>query len=538
MIFKKQIDYYIALFILFIFHSVLDVWFILKDTRPPAWDQSSHLILTQAYLRGYNIQTTSNYYPPGFHLSALPFYGLFGQTYDAACSVNILYLAVLIFSIYDIGKILFNRETGLCSALIISFIPMLINLRRDFLIDFALVSVISVVIYLLLKTEKFHNLKYSLLFGAGLGFVVLVKWTAIFFIFVPLCWVLWECLKEPKHCAYCGRLLNFAKRPIRRGFLVFCSEQHKQKFFKEGRFILTNAHNFVFAILIFIAVAGFWYLPNFSVFRKLIRASSYYGAVEGDPTGLMGFWYYINAVNIQSYLFFSVLMIVGLLAFFLKFKDVISKDKRLLIGFSILFPFLVFSIAGNKDTRYTLPILIFLVLVVGYCIASLKNLKKIAVLSIICLIGILQLSTITFGIPAVSMPYHLYPKAIEPKEENWQVEKILDIIAENAEKTPVNVLMLYNHPCMNWMTLGYYAFRKNLAFTFYYYEYPGRIEQHDFVLYTPAYKNQFKEGTIQREQLYRANHIFEAHINEFRKIKEVELPNKVKIQIYKSKKRK
>jgi len=532
---KKYIDY-IPLLVLFIFHSILDIWFILKDTRPPAWDQSAHLILTQAYLRGYNIQTTSNYYPPGFHLSALPFYGLFGQTYDAGCLVNILYLSILIFSVYGIGKTLFNREVGLYSALIISFIPMLVSLRRDFLIDFGLVSAISLAIYLLLKTKNFNNLKYSLAFGAGLGFMVLVKWIAIFFVFAPLCCVLWQCIKEPKYCAYCGRLLNSAKKIIRNGFLLFCSERHKQKFLNEGRFILTNMHNFIFSILIFVVVAGFWYLPNFAVFRRLIRASSYYGAVEGDPTGIMGFWFYINAVNIQSYLFFSVLMIIGLLAFFLKFKDVISRDKRLLVGFSILIPFIVFSIAGNKDTRYTLPILIFLVLVAGYWIASLKNPKKVAVLGAVTLIGILQLSTITFGMPAVSIPYHFYPNPVKPQQGDWQVEKILGIIAENAEKSPVNVLMLYNHPYINWKTLEYYAFREKLPFIFYYYEYPGRIEQHDFVLYAPdAYKNQFKEGTIQREQLYKANYIFESHINEFRKIKEVELPNKVKIQIYKKK---
>ncbi len=173
---------------------------------------------------------------------------------------------------------------------------------------------------------------------------------------------------------------------------------------------------------------------------------------------------------------------------------------------------------------------------VGYWIASLKNLKKVGVLGVISLIGILQLSTITFGMPTVSVPYHFYPNPIKPQQGDWQVEKILDVIAENAEKSPVNVLMLYNHPYMNWMTLGYYASREKLPFVFYYYEYPGRIEQHDFVLYAPeGYKTQFKEGTIQREQLYRANHIFETHINEFTKIKEVELPNQVKIQIYKKK---
>ena len=532
---KKYIDY-IALSFLFIFHSFLDIWFIFRDTIPPSWDQSVHLTLTQAYLRGYNIQTTSNYYPPGFHLSALPFYGLFGQTYDAGCLANILYLGILIFSVYGIGKILFNRETGLCSALIISFIPMLISLRRDFLIDFALVSVISLVIYLLLKTENFHNLKYSLLFGAGLGFAVLVKWTAIFFIFVPLCWLLWQCIKEPKHCALCGRLLNPSKRAIRNGFLVFCSERHKQKFLKEGRFVLTNTHNFIFAILIFVAVAGFWYIPNFSIFTRLTKVSSYYGAVEGDPTGLMGFWYYINAINVQSCLFFSVLMFIGLLVFFINSKNE-SRDKKLLIGFSILFPFIVFSVADNKDIRYTLPILIFLVMVVGYCISSLKTQKRIAILSAICVVGVLQLSTITFGIPSVSVLHSIYPSSVQPQQEDWQIENILDTLSANIQKTPANVLMLYNHPYMNWRTLEFYAFRENLPLRIYNYEfissYPSEISNFDFVFY--AFDANLENQTIQQQMLNEANSIFVTHISEFKKIDEIELPNSVKIQIYENK---
>ena len=533
---KKYIDY-IALSFLFIFHSILDIWFIFRDIRPPSWDQSLHLTLTHAYLRGYNIQTTSNYYPPGFHLSALPFYGLFGQTYDAGCLVNILYIGILIFSVYGIGKILFNRETGLCSALIISFIPVLISLRRDFLIDFALVSVISLAIYLLLKTDNFHNLKYSLLFGAVLGFAVLVKWTAVFFIFVPLCWLLWQCIKEPKHCAFCGRLLNPTKKVIRNGFLVFCSERHKQKFLKEGRFILTNTHNFIFAILIFVAVAGFWYIPNFSIFTRLTKVSSYYGAVEGDPTGLMGFWYYINAINVQSCLFFSVLMFIGLLVFFINSKNE-SRDKKILIGFSILFPFIVFSVTGNKDIRYTLPILIFLVMVVGYCISSLITPKRIAMLSIICVVGVLQLSTITFGIPSVSVSHSIYPNTVQPQQEDWQIENILDTLSANIQKTPANVLMLYNHPYINWRTLEFYTFKEKLPFRIYNYEFissfPSEISNFDFVLY--AFDVNLENQTIHQQMLNKANSIFETHISEFKKIDEMELPNSVKIQIYENEK--
>jgi len=230
-------------------------------------------------------------------------------------------------------------------------------------------------------------------------------------------------------------------------------------------------------------------------------------------------------------------MIIGLLVFFINSKNE-SRDKKLLIGFSILFPFIVFSVAGNKDIRYTLPILVFLVMVVGYCISSLKIPKRITMLSAICVVGILQLSTITFGIPSVLVSHDIYPSPLKPRQEDWQIENILDTLSANIQKTPANVLMLYNHPYMNWRTLEFYAFREKLPLRIYNYEfissYPSEISNFDFVLY--VLDNSFENQTIQQQMLNKANHIFETHISEFKKIKEIELPNSVKIQIYENKK--
>ena len=273
MVIKKYIDY-IVLSVIIVVHVALNIWWILNDMRPPAWDQSVHLVFGLAYFRGYDPVFTSGFYPPGLHLSVSPLFALFGESFDTACFINIVFLTILIFAVYEIGKSLFNREAGLYSALLISFIPMFIIFQRDFLLDFALVSIVAMSICLLLKTNNFHSLNYSLLFGASMGFAILIKWTGIFFIIVSVVWVIYQSLKEEKRCSYCDKIIK--KKGITNNFHCFCSEGHKKKFKEESKFVLTKQHNLFFSLIIFVVSAGWWYVPNSTnVVNNLLSGQKY-----------------------------------------------------------------------------------------------------------------------------------------------------------------------------------------------------------------------------------------------------------------------
>ena len=540
---KNYADY-IVISVILLFHAILNIWYIFKDTLPPAWDQAVHLLLSSAYFRGFDIQSTSDFYPPFYHLSVSPLYFLFGESFNTACLTNIIFLAILVFSIYGIGKILFNREVGLISAIIISFIPMLIGLQRDFLLDFALVSIVSLTIYLLLKADNFNNIKYSLLFGASFGFALLIKWTAGFYIFAPLCWVIWQAAKEKKKCSYCGKLAEKIYctydcgkqnkwKPIIHNFHHFCSERHKKKFVDEKKFILLKEHNFILSFIVFAVISAYWYLPNISVFSKLMSGSQYWGSVEGDPTGLMGFWYYIKIVDTQCIQFFSLLILIGLIVFMFQAE----RSKKIFIGFSILLPYIIFSLTTNKNPRYTLPILIFLILAVGFMLANINNkkLKSALVLGII-LFGVIQTSTITFGYPEFNVPNYIYPNANQPRQEDWKVDEVLDIIQTNSVTNNPNVLILYNHGYMNWRTLQYYTFLNQKPFNIIGYEfiniYPQEILNLDFVLYVEEDREVVTE---QANQIMRANQIFEMCMSEFEIVDSVMLPNEKELCIYQKK---
>lgn len=529
--FKNYIDY-IVISIILLFHSTLNIWYIFRNSLPPSWDQSVHLLLSIGYFRGFDVRTTSSFYPPLYHLSATPLYALFGESFDIACLINIVFLGILLFSVYSIGKILFNREVGLISVVFISFIPMLIGLQRDFLLDFALVSIVSLTIYLLLKTDKFNDIKYSILFGISFGCAVLIKWTAVFFIIVPLCWVIWEAIKEPKKCAYCNREIRTARLILHR-FYRFCCDAHKKYFLEEKKFVLLKEHNFIISFLVFITTAGWWYFPNYKIFSKLFSGSQYWGSIESDPVGLAGFWFYIKAVDTQCIQFFSLLILIGLIVFMFQAE----RSKKIFIGLSILLPYIIFSLTTNKDTRYTLPILIFLILAVGFMISNINNKKlKSTIMLGIILFGVIQTSTITFGYPEFNVPNYIYPVANQPKQEDWKVDEVLDVIQANSDKPQSNVLIVYNHGYMNWRTLQYYVFLNRKPINIYGYEfinaYPQEILNLDFVLYVEEDR---KAVTEQKNQIMRANEIFEMCISEFEVVDTVVLPNKKELYIYKKK---
>ena len=397
--------------------------------------------------------------------------------------------------------------------------------QRDFLLDFALISVVAFSVCLLLKTENFHSLNYSLLFGASIGFAILVKWTAIFFILIPFAWVIYQSLKEERRCSYCNKIVK--KKGITNNFYCFCSERHKQKFKDEDRFLLTRQHNMFFSLFVFVVSAGWWYIPNSTgVVKNILSGQKYWGAVEGDPTGIAGFWYYIEAVGIQTSLFISGLIVVGIIFFFIRAE----KDKKILMGASILFPFLVFSMTANKDIRYTLPLLIFFVLVMGFTLSSLKKKQvKILAISAILIVGIVQISTVSFGCPVFDVPNYIYPSANQPREEDWKAEEILSSFQEGS-----HVLILYNQPYMNWRTLQYYNFlyKKQLYIDGYeaIIRAGRKVTDYDFVLYVDEDMNIISE---QKGQIADANKIFQTQINGFKEIRKIDLPNIKILGIYK-----
>ncbi|MFA5147293.1 MAG: glycosyltransferase family 39 protein [Candidatus Omnitrophota bacterium] len=109
---------------------------------------------------------------------------------------NIFYMAVIIVSIYLLGKALHSREAGMAAAYLVSLYPAVFNLSRKFGTDLPLVSIVCAGVYFLLKTDRFRSKGYSAIFGICFGIGLLIKATCLFFIIGPLLYILVTGSKE------------------------------------------------------------------------------------------------------------------------------------------------------------------------------------------------------------------------------------------------------------------------------------------------------------------------------------------------------
>jgi 4-amino-4-deoxy-L-arabinose transferase-like glycosyltransferase len=185
--------------------ALLDlIWFQL-DQGPPAWDQGDHLNRALEHwrlLQGFQPfdaswwralwELSPGYRAPLVYLVTAPFFWLFGPGYDQAMAVNTLFTGVLIFATYGLGRTLFDRATGLWTALLCPWLPMLVATRLDYLLDYGLTASVLLFFYSLTQwrqpTSQPQSWGWTVGAGIACGLAVLAKFTSAFFLLMPLIW--------------------------------------------------------------------------------------------------------------------------------------------------------------------------------------------------------------------------------------------------------------------------------------------------------------------------------------------------------------
>jgi 4-amino-4-deoxy-L-arabinose transferase-like glycosyltransferase len=454
-----------------------------------------------------------HYYPPLFSCSSIPIYAIFGLSKDVATFSNLIFLAILIFSVYGIGKKVYSKRVGLLSVFIISMYPLIINLSRDYLIDLSLISMVSLNVYILLLTERFSNLKYSIVFGVTFGLGMLSKWTFIIFIAGPLFYII---LKEIRGISR-KELMDFKK---------ILSKKFKNPF-----------TNFVIFLIIGVCVASVWYAPEWKNFINNLNQYSTAGIAEGDPqwNSLEGLLYYpLNYIDQVSF-FYAIIFVTGLY-FYIK-----SKDKyKIFWILSLIIPYVVFTIVSNKDVRFLSPILPSIALISAKGILNMRqNYVRYALLLIILIFGTTQffLLTYDFSLPppqkihlygaSVSFPY---PNGFYPQTQDWKIKEVLNEINSTKHSKKSIVEVIVDKPYFNDINFPYYSY----------------LNKHGIKLMIGPSMNPLKAdyiitttGTIsdgwRKGQFERAYNFFKKHLSEFSLIKKFKLPDNSTALLYKRK---
>lgn len=305
---------------------------------------------------------------------------------------NAIFLFVLLLSVYKIGSALYDEETGLLAAILLSFSPLIFGHSRINMLDFPLTAMISLCFLSLLKTKNFTSLLFGLLTAVLFSLAQLTKETAVIFLLPPFLY-------------YFLASLNIR-------------EKRKQKVI-----------NFCFTLLVFLILMGAVYLSptNKEAFKRYWEASflTHYNDNR---------FYYFTVGRLYLGMVFLIIAAPLLLSYIANIK------KR--NGFLTLYlfcPFFIFSFSPNQVPRFLMPVLPALFLVLASEAFNLKHQKiRKVYIGILIFAMIFQYTKLNF-FPKTPMRYSIHGGGllnIYKDKDFYVIERLLGSFKDVKKENP------------------------------------------------------------------------------------------------------
>ncbi|HSX39702.1 MAG TPA: glycosyltransferase family 39 protein, partial [Candidatus Saccharimonadales bacterium] len=313
-----------------LFHVAVNVVWQVLDKAPPTWDSAGHLglsflfadripALINANIKIVDFLQISNYYPPLIHIIGGFLILFFGRNYFSALFLSTVFFVVAIIYLYEVVLVKFNNQKlALLTVLIFSFFPHVWQQSREFHLDVPLVAFLLMSYYHLIKSDALLNKKHSLLFFVFLVLTQLTKWYGFVFLIVPFF------------------------------YEVVLQSYRRRDFFSKSR--LLNVLNGVILIGVFCFP---WYLVNYKNIINTVKITSQ--GELGDPQNVFSF------ESLFEYLKLLIPHQIGFLSFVLVVISMYLLNRkrvayRFYLFYSVLVPYIIFTIIQNKDLRYILPL--------------------------------------------------------------------------------------------------------------------------------------------------------------------------------------
>ena len=264
------------------------------------------------------------YYPPlTYWVTDLFYAGLGTEAIWVAVLSNIVWLAVLAFATYGIGRELWSDAVGWLSVVFVLTAPMIVSASKEYMLDMPLTAAAALALYLLIRADGFSSHRYSMLLGVTVGCGLLVKWTFPLVLLLPVLYAVAEVL----------------------------SEAHLRHDFERLQNALTAA-------ALTCLIAGTWYIHHF---RALTGVGLYLNSREGIQAGnppvatlASASWYFWKLLDPQLYLVPTVMLVIGVAFCFLRREFAARNLYPILMAVGT---YLMFTVLPTKDTRFTLPML-------------------------------------------------------------------------------------------------------------------------------------------------------------------------------------
>src|SRR5262249_6916533 len=128
-------------------------------------------------------------YPPLFPLVGGLTIFLAGASITALAMTNLPFIVVLIVAMYVLGRTLHGRLAGVLSALMILSCPLVFQMSREFMLDFATLAMGAAAGCFLAVSDGFKSRSMTVLFGLALGLGALTKFTVLSYLIAPAAFV-------------------------------------------------------------------------------------------------------------------------------------------------------------------------------------------------------------------------------------------------------------------------------------------------------------------------------------------------------------
>jgi hypothetical protein len=437
-------------------------------------------------------------YPPLFHLSAVALSLSLGNAQDVLAMSNIIFLAVLLFSVFKIGERLFDARVGLFAAFLSGLSPMLAGASRMFLPEFSAAAMISLGIYLLLLTENFGSRKYSLLFGLGAGLGMLTRETFLIFLIGPTIYIIYKAFFEAnleKHQKLINLVISLALGSIiwmpyyLKNIAYYFMDYRKWCIRYWSRILLLNVHRFrshevIISILIFLLIVILISRTKKFRTRGYTKILVWFfifilaGFCWSDKKVILKLtWYALNLKDQIGLPFLIVFLLC--LPYFLRS----GKNKGFLLSW-IIVPYCFFTITFFPNdflywqSRFTIAYLPAIALISASRIINIKiKTARLTVIFVILILSIIHFFNISFGLPFTAnsknkfirffsnpQPTNWWLMHRPVKDNYWKTAEILSWMRQDNHKELALISLLVDTGEINRETFSYYITAGDLPF--------------------------------------------------------------------------
>ncbi len=463
---KNKINYflgknnstYIILFLL-ILPSI--VWVFLDNHVWP-WDQAwyGEVSVNLYYNFVHSFSNWSTVMIGAFGIKA-PAIAWFGQFFvplsnivgsvDRALMLQIILVQFL--SLVLIYKIVFKLTKGektlaLLGSLIMASAPLFVGMNHQYFVESSQLFAVTILIFIMVNIQRWNRYDsiLSLIFISS--YLMLIKISSPLYVVFPSLTILYYLIKNSREVKF-------------------------RDYFKEKKHIFFYIIGFLFAFSVFD-----WYFVNWNSIYNFVKSASSGSAAElyGSKESFLKkieFWLsYFQASFFVPTVAYVIYLLAGVFSvnYFFKRKK-FNFDKLIslpvLSVFSIAIVLLVFSFQINQETRYLLPILPYVVIVICWLLYAINNKWLNRFLIVAFVVQFMLVNGITLGLMrgnAQNISPYISPWDVPLQRNSNQKNNIELIISKTCNTGSMNKINIVGveFPWLNENSVEYYATQKKL----------------------------------------------------------------------------